>query len=88
MVALFKITHVDARMIRNGMRSGKPFFIRRALFLKRVLRGNQPPNGIKFQSLKREQRDIAMPIMRRVEGAAKQTNALVNPTALVYTDLP
>ena len=68
------VGHADARMPGDPCRRLQPFLERRrvARALQRVLRRQHPPDFVEAQPLQRQQRDVPVSLVGRVERAAEQ----------------
>ncbi|GGF12295.1 hypothetical protein GCM10011611_17380 [Aliidongia dinghuensis] len=62
------------RMLRDLSGLGEPLVERRHALdrLQRILRRDEPPDLVELEMLQRQQADVAMAAVRRVEGAAQQ----------------
>jgi hypothetical protein len=71
----------DSRMPGDQLAAYKPLFQRRhvAFRFERILRADQPPDVIEAEQLQRQQADVAVAVMGRVEGAAEQADLLAGP---------
>lgn len=59
-----------SRSGREALREGR----HSRSWLERILRANEPPNFLHIQAFDRFMRDVHMALMRRIEGAAEQTD--------------
>jgi len=73
----FDVGHPDIGVTRQFAGAREPVLERGHTFLgfERVLWGNEPPNLIQMQVLQRQQADMQMAVVRRVEGAAQKPDA-------------
>src|SRR5688572_2786835 len=65
----------------HQLAADQPLFQRRhvACRFERILRADQPPDVIEPEQLQRQQADMAVAVMRRVEGTAKQADLSACP---------
>src|SRR5688572_22802239 len=65
----------------HQLAADEPLFQRRhvACRFERILRADQPPDVIEAEQLQRQQADMAVAVMRRVEGAAEQADLPTGP---------
>ena len=68
------VGHANARMLGDPCRGFQPFPERRrvARILQRVLRRQHPPDFVEAQPLQRQQRDVAVSFVGRIERAAEK----------------
>src|SRR5262245_22410278 len=73
----FETADIDARILGNVLCSLRALGERTqgVVVLERIAGAEQPPDAVEFEPLDREQADGAMRRMRRIEGAAEQTDA-------------